>query len=119
MYAALLCRVDPTREVDRLRLRAEHLAYVVAHREQIVAGGPTLTAAGTPETMIILINVPELAEADAFIRSEPYTRHGVFSHVEIRAWVRVLPEAEQGARKSASEVECADIPLDAIAPIQF
>ncbi len=32
---------------------------------------------------------------------QPYTKHGVFSHVDIRAWTRVLPKAQEGALKAA------------------
>jgi uncharacterized protein YciI len=107
MYAAFLCHVDPTREIDRLRLRAEHLTYIVSHQRQIVAGGPTLTSEGTPETMILLVSVRDLADAEAFIRSEPYTRHGVFKHVDIRAWARVLPESQAGSLQAALDSELA------------
>jgi uncharacterized protein YciI len=107
MYAALLCRVDPKRDVDRLRLRAEHLAYIVAHQERIVAGGPTLDPEGAPETMILLVSVGDLADAEAFIRSEPYTKHGVFDHVDIRAWVRVMPELQAGSLQAALDAELA------------
>lgn len=107
MAAALFCHVDPTREADRLRLRAEHLAYIIAHRHLILAGGPTLTEQGTPQTMVLLLDVPTVAAAEAFIRSEPYTANGVFSKVEVHAWARVLPETHSGALEDALASERA------------
>ena len=55
MAAALFCPVNPGREADRLRLRANHLAFIAAHRTLILAGGYTLTEAGAPETMVLLL----------------------------------------------------------------
>jgi uncharacterized protein YciI len=101
MLAALLCHIDASREQDRLHLRADHLAYIIEHRLRIFAGGPTLSPQGAPETMIIFVDVADLAEAEAFIRAEPYTRHGVFSRVDVRAWARVLPEMRPGALDDA------------------
>ena len=73
MLAAILCHVNPTREADRLNLRAQHLAYVATYRNRIFPGGPTLSPSGSPETMIIIVESADLADADQFIREEPYT----------------------------------------------
>jgi uncharacterized protein YciI len=105
MPAALFCHVDPTREADRLRLRADHLAYIVANRALILAGGPTLSDAGAPEIMVLLLDVANVAEAESFIHNEPYRAHGVFSSVEIRPWARVLPEPRPGALDEALAAE--------------
>jgi uncharacterized protein YciI len=110
MPAALFCHVDPRREADRLRLRADHLAYIAAHKELILAGGPTLSDAGAPEIMVLLLNVPGAAEAEAFIRHEPYTAHGVFSSVEVKPWARVMPEPHPGAIEEALAAERAKRP---------
>lgn len=106
MPAALFCLVDPAREADRRRLRADHLAYIAAHRGNIVAGGPTIAASGAPETMILLVDLdPE--QARAFIAAEPYTAHGVFARVEVKAWARVLPEPHPGTLDEALAAERA------------
>lgn len=104
-HVALICHVDPAREDDRKRLRADHLAYIVAHRELILFGGPTLTDDGAPETMIIVIEAESVDEARAFIASEPYTANGVFARVDIRRWAKVLPEASVGDLQRALEQE--------------
>ena len=106
MPTALFCHVDPLRENDRLRLRADHLAYIAAHRTQILAGGPTLYGTGAPETMIILLDL-EPADAERFIHAEPYMANGVFGSVEIKSWARVLPEPHPGALDQALAAERA------------
>lgn len=105
IHAALLCRVDATRESDRKRLRAQHLAYIAAHKDQILFGGPTLNAIGAPEMMILVIEASSMEEAEAFIQAEPYTAHGVFDHVDVRTWVKVLPEEHPGALNDALAAE--------------
>ncbi len=107
MSVALFCHVDPAREADRLALRGDHLAYVAAHRRLIIAGGPTLSEAGAPETMVLLLDVPGLDEARAFIAAEPYAANGVFALVEMRAWARVMPEPHPGALDAALAAERA------------
>ena len=107
MAAALFCHVDPAREADRMRLRADHLAYIAAHRHLILGGGPTLTDAGEPQTMVLLLEVPDVAAARAFIAREPYAANGVFSHVEAWPWARVLPEPHAGALDEALAAERA------------
>lgn len=106
MPVAVFCHVDPTRETDRLQLRADHLGYIAAHRAHILAGGPTLTDSGAPETMIILLDL-DVAGATAFITAEPYTANGVFASFEVRPWARVLPEPHPGALDDALAAERA------------
>jgi len=103
--AAVFCQVDPARAEDRKRLRGDHLAYIAAHREIILAGGPVLTSDGAPETMILLLNLPGVPDAEAFIRAEPYTANGVFRSVEVKPWARVLPEAHPGDLDAALALE--------------
>jgi uncharacterized protein YciI len=105
MTVALFCHVDPVREVDRLALRLAHLEFIAAEREQIIAGGPILSAAGAPETMVLLVDFPDVEVARAWLGREPYTANGVFDRIEARRWARVLPEAEPGALDAAVTAE--------------
>jgi len=107
MKAALICTLGPDVEARRLELRASHLGYVAQHRSSIVFGGPTLSAEGRPERMLIILDVPDLAAAHAFVAAEPYSANGVFEQVEVRAWSQVLPEAEPGALERALALQRA------------
>lgn len=107
MHAALICTLGPDVEARRLELRASHLGYIAKHRHRILFGGPTLSAQGRPERMLIVLDVPDLAAAHAFVAAEPYSANGVFEHVEVRAWSQVLPEAEPGALDRALAAERA------------
>ena len=88
---ALLCTLADGVEETRVRVRAEHLAYVQAHAEEIVLGGPLLGDDGRPEMMLILLASETREAAEAFAASEPYGRHGVFSEVRLRPWSQVIP----------------------------
>jgi uncharacterized protein YciI len=101
MHAALICTLGPDVEARRLELRASHLEYIASQRASILFGGPTLSAEGRPERMLIILTVPDLAAAHAFVAAEPYSAHGVFETVEVRAWSQVLPEVEPGALERA------------------
>jgi len=46
--------------------------------------------------MLIILDVPDLASAEAFIQVEPYNHNGVFERVTIRQWRQVLPESQPG-----------------------
>jgi uncharacterized protein len=94
MKFALQCILAEDSNDQRITLRTEHLRYIEAHKEQIFCGGPTLDDDGIPEMMLIILDVPDLASAEAFIQSEPYNHNGVFERVTIRQWRQVLPESQ-------------------------
>ncbi|HEY9621925.1 MAG TPA: YciI family protein [Crinalium sp.] len=96
MKFALQCILANDSSDKRIRLRTEHLRYIEAHKEQIFCGGPTLDDNGNPEMMLIILDVPDLASAEAFIQVEPYNRSGVFERITIRQWRQILPESHPG-----------------------
>lgn len=92
----------------RARLRLQHLEYLQAHRDLIVAGGPALTAGGTPLVMVLCTRIGSQAEAGAFMTAEPYTASGqVFERIEIHPWSQVLPEPVAGSLLHEIEREAA------------
>jgi uncharacterized protein YciI len=96
MKFAIQCILAKDANDKRISLRNEHLRYISANKDQIFCGGPTVDADGNPEMMLIILDVPDLTAAEAFINAEPYNRSGVFSQVTIRAWRQVLPESQPG-----------------------
>jgi uncharacterized protein YciI len=96
MKFALQCILAKDSNDQRITLRTDHLRYIDAHKEQIFCGGPTLDDSGTPEMMLIILDVSDLASVEAFIQAEPYNRAGVFERVTIRQWRQILPESQPG-----------------------
>ncbi len=96
MRYAIQCILAANTDEQRVALRAAHLRYIDAHKEQIFCGGPTVTADGQPEMMLIILTAPDLRSAQAFIDAEPYHQAGIFSRVTIQLWQQVLPESQPG-----------------------
>ncbi len=91
MHFAIQCFLAENVEEKRLALRPTHLQYMEANKDRIFCGGPTVDLKGKPEMMLIILDVPDLSSAEAFIQAEPYNRSGVFEQVIIREWRQVLP----------------------------
>jgi uncharacterized protein YciI len=102
-----LCAIDQTKLDLFARLRAEHYGFLIAERDRIRFGGPARVAeGGRPETMIIVADAPDEAEAQAWIAREPYNANGGFASIVVRPFSQVIPEAEPGllARTRADEL---------------
>ena len=94
---ACLCTIDETKLDLFTRLRANHYAFLVAEQQHILFGGPARVAeGGRPETMIIIVEARDQADAEAWIAREPYNAQGGFSSVAVRPWSQVIPEVEPG-----------------------
>ncbi len=67
----------------RAAIRQTHLDYLDVHRDAVVLGGVTFGVDGEKDGSVWIVNLPDLAAAEAFAADEPFTRAGLF------AWVRV------------------------------
>jgi uncharacterized protein len=88
MYFALLYEVVPDYLQRRQPLRAEHLALAERFR-----GEGKLLLAGAfdpPEGALLVFRADSAAEVEAFVRSDPYVRHGLVTSWRIRAWTVVV-----------------------------
>jgi uncharacterized protein YciI len=94
---ACLCTIDEGKLDLFSRLRADHYGFLIAHQRRIRFGGPARVAeGGRPETMIIIVEANDQADAEAWIAGEPYNAHGGFKVVTVRPWSQVIPEPEPG-----------------------
>ncbi len=77
----------PGHEHVRDATRAQHLEYLEANVDKLVAGGGLLTdAADSVIGGLILLDVDTAEEAQAFIASDPFTATGMFERVEVVRW---------------------------------
>jgi uncharacterized protein len=97
MHFALQCVLAKRTDEQRISLRTQHLQYIEANKHRIFCGGPTINSDGQPEMMLLILDVPDHAAAEAFIQVEPYNQAGVFANVTIREWRQILPEVHPGA----------------------
>ncbi|MBM4132279.1 MAG: hypothetical protein FJ245_00790 [Nitrospira sp.] len=70
--------------------RPAHLARmdVLDAQGRVVLAGPLTDQAGS----LIVIEAESLAEAEAFIREDPYVVHGVFARFEVHPFMQVFPK---------------------------
>ena len=76
----------------RLKTRARHLEYLIAHRDKFIFGGPFLDDEGRPIGGLMVLDLPDLAAVQAFLESEPYFKARLHESITIHPWRQVLPE---------------------------
>ena len=60
-------------------------------QRRVILAGPLTDGAGS----LIVITAGSLAEAQAFVQSDPYTVNGVFERVEIHPFHQVFPKVSR------------------------
>ncbi len=71
MYVALIARDRPGSLATRLANRPAHLDYV-ANTAKVLTAGPLLDDAGQPIGSLIVLDVTDMAEAQAWADADPY-----------------------------------------------
>lgn len=82
----IYCIDRPNAEKLRADLRTPHIAYLEREADKIALIGPTLNAAGSPDGMVVILNVAKRAEAEAFLANEPFVVGDLFISTDIRPW---------------------------------
>jgi len=92
MQFAIYCLDKPNSLDLRQRTREAHLAHAKAHNESIQLGGPLMTDDGTGMVgSLLIVDMPNKAAVEAFVRDDPYYQAGLFEAVLIRPFKQVLP----------------------------
>lgn len=89
MLIALIARDKPGASQIRLETRAAHLDYLKA-AVGVAQAGPLL---GPDDSMIgslIILDLPDMAAAQAWAAGDPYGKAGLFDSVELIPWKRVI-----------------------------
>lgn len=82
--------IDKAGELQtRLDTREAHVAYLKASGVVEMAG-PLLDDAGEMCGSLIILDVPDMAAAEAFAADDPYAKAGLFESVTLDAWNKVL-----------------------------
>lgn len=89
MRVALICRDKPGHLQTRLDNRAAHLAHIDASGVVEMAG-PFLDAEGQMTGSLVILQVEDLAAAQAWADADPYDRAGLFESVTISEWKKVI-----------------------------
>lgn len=91
---AIYCVDKPGHAPVRAENRPAHLEYVRQWAENMVIGGPMLTADGDGMVgSLLVIDLPDEAAAHDWCANDPYAKAGLFESVLVRRFKKVLPEA--------------------------
>jgi uncharacterized protein YciI len=71
----------------RAEFREAHEAYLAAHAHMVMARGPLVTDDGTGSIgSVLLVDVPDMDTARAFLEKEPFYSNGVYREVNFHRW---------------------------------
>lgn len=73
----------------RMENRPDHLAYLDS-TGVVLKAGPFLNEDDQPCGSLIVLDVPDLAAAQAWAANDPYAKAGLFADVKITAWKQVV-----------------------------
>lgn len=89
MRFALITKDKPGALQTRMDNRQAHLAYV-AETGVVEIAGPFLDAEGQMCGSLIILEVEDMAAAQAWAANDPYAKAGLFSDVTLQAWKKVI-----------------------------
>ncbi|MEM8648531.1 MAG: YciI family protein, partial [Pseudomonadota bacterium] len=85
MLVALIAKDKPGALQTRLDNREAHVAYLKAN-SCVTQAGPLLDDAGDMCGSLIVLDVEDMAAAEAFVAGDPYGQAGLFASVELIGW---------------------------------
>ncbi len=76
---------------SRLRIRPDHIRYVMSALPGIVCAGALCGEDGLPRGLCLVLAGEEREQAEAFIAGEPYNRAGLLERVEVERMIQFAP----------------------------
>lgn len=89
MRFALMTKDKPGALQVRMDNREAHLAYI-AETGVVEMAGPVLDDDGQMCGSLVVLDVVDMAAAQAWAADDPYAKAGLFSDVSLRAWKKVI-----------------------------
>jgi uncharacterized protein len=89
MRVAVICRDKPGALEIRKANRQAHLDYV-AETGVTELAGPFLDAEGQMCGSLLILEVPDMAAAEAWAAGDPYAKAGLFEDVSLQEWKKVV-----------------------------
>ena len=90
MLVCLMAFDKPGALQIRKDTRDAHLGYL-AEMDNVTLGGPMKDANGDMCGSMLVLDVPDLATAEAWAANDPYAKAGLFESVTLREWLQVIP----------------------------
>lgn len=89
MLVAVICTDKPGAIETRKANREAHLAYI-KETGVVAQAGPFLDGDGMMCGSLVILDVADVAAANAWADGDPYAKAGLFSNVRIEQWNRVI-----------------------------
>lgn len=89
MLIALIARDKPGALQTRLDNRDKHVAYL-KESGVVSQAGPLLDSDGGMIGSLVVLEVEDMAQAEAWAASDPYKMAGLFENVELIPWNKVI-----------------------------
>ncbi|WP_417258506.1 YciI family protein [Celeribacter sp.] len=89
MKFALFCKDKSGALAIRKANRDAHLAYI-DDTGVVEQAGPFLDELGEMCGSLVILNVDDMAAAEAWAANDPYAKAGLFESVSIQAWKKVI-----------------------------
>lgn len=89
MRVALICTDKDNALLTRIDNRPAHLAYI-QETGLVEMAGPFLNEAGQMTGSLIVLSVASMQAAQDWAASDPYAKAGLFAHVQITEWKKVI-----------------------------
>ncbi|MGR3454926.1 YciI family protein [Pseudooceanicola sp.] len=89
MLIALIARDKPGALQTRKDNRDDHLQYI-AETGAVFQAGPLLDHAGEMCGSLVILEVEDMAAAQAWADGDPYAKAGLFESVQLTAWKKVI-----------------------------
>jgi hypothetical protein len=89
MFVALIAKDKPGALAIRAENRPAHLDYLKS-TDFVAQAGPLLDADGGMAGSLIILDVADMAAAQAWANNDPYAKAGLFGSVDLIRWNRVI-----------------------------
>ncbi|MEQ9243147.1 YciI family protein [Roseovarius indicus] len=89
MLIALIARDKPGALEIRTENREKHLAYL-KETGVVSQAGPLLGDDGNMCGSLVILDVEDMAAAEAWAENDPYAKAGLFDNVELIPWKKVI-----------------------------
>ena len=87
---AITCWDKPGALDERVKNRPDHVTYLKTQESVIRVAGPQLDEAGQMCGSLFVIEVADLAAAQAFSAADPFSQRGIFGKVDIRGFTKTM-----------------------------
>ena len=96
MPYAIITRDKPNSLQLRNDTRQPHIEYLMKNKDKLLAAGAQIDDAGQGGYGgIIIVDTDDRAEAEAFIRNDPFTKAGLFAGIEVVRWRKAFFNKER------------------------